>query len=60
MSYWSVPRRWQGQTCYILGCGPSLRGFDVFNLFGWGRIIAINDSFRLAPWASVLYECDAA
>ncbi len=58
MSYWSVPPEWTGETAYILGCGPSLRGFDARVLRGRGRVIAINDSFRLAPWADVLYACD--
>lgn len=59
MSYWSVPPEWTGETCFILGCGPSLRGFDARVLRGRGRVIAVNDSFRLAPWADVLYACDA-
>ena len=58
MSYWTVPLEWTGETCFILGCGPSLRGFDARVLRGRGRVIAVNDSFRLAPWADVLYACD--
>lgn len=58
-AYWTVPPEWTGETCFILGCGPSLRGFDARVLRGRGRVIAVNDSFRLAPWADVLYACDA-
>lgn len=57
-AYWTVPPEWTGETCYVLGCGPSLRGFDARVLRGRGRVITVNDSFRLAPWADVLYACD--
>jgi hypothetical protein len=55
---WSVPRSWKGETCCILAGGPSLRGFDASVLVG-RRVIAINDSWRLCPWADVHYYCDA-
>lgn len=58
-AYWTVPPEWTGETCFVLGCGPSLRGFDAKVLRGRGRVIAVNDSFGLAPWADVLYACDA-
>jgi hypothetical protein len=54
---WAVPREWGGETCFLLGGGPSLRNFDASVLRG-RRVIAINRSFRLAPWADVLYFCD--
>lgn len=49
---------WVGETCFIIGCGPSLIGFNARQLIGRGRIIAINDSFELVPFADVLYFCD--
>ena len=55
---WTVPQEWVGETCYILAGGPSLRGFDAEALRGRGRVIAINNSFLLAPWADVLYYAD--
>jgi hypothetical protein len=55
---WSVPKSWPDETCFILAGGPSLRGFDADVLRGHGRVITINDSWRLAPWASVFYFCD--
>ncbi len=49
---------WRGETVFILGCGPSLAQSDVDLLQGH-RVIAINDSFLMGPWADVLYGCDA-
>jgi len=55
---WTVPRDWEGQVCVILGGGPSLRGFDASSLAGH-RVVTINDSWRLAPWADIHYFADA-
>lgn len=56
---WTVPKgAWKGEPCFILGGGPSLKGFDVERLRGKGRVIAINAAFLLAPWADVLYMAD--
>jgi len=65
---WSVPKdAWKGATCIIIAGGPSLQGFDPellrFKRYSLEtgrevRLIAINDSWRLAPWAEVLYFCD--
>lgn len=58
--YWSVPPVWAGETICILGCGPSRNLVDMERLRASGhRVIAINDSFRVAPWADLLYYCDA-
>jgi len=54
----SVPRIWSGETCAILAGGPSLRGFDAESLRGQCRVITINGSWRMAPWADVTYWCD--
>jgi hypothetical protein len=58
MNYWRVPRLWEGQTAFILGGGPSLRSVDLGRV--QGRVIAINDAYRLYPAADILYFCDAA
>ena len=42
-----------------LGGGPSLAAADVAHCRGRARVIAVNDAYRLAPWADVLYACDA-
>jgi len=53
----TVPRRWSGQTVVCIGGGPSLTPEDVLRVYGH-RVIAINDAYRLAPWADVLYAAD--
>jgi len=58
-----VPKLWAEQTCVILAGGPSLRSQDLSllsNHHPWPKIIAINDSWKLRPYANVLYFCDAA
>jgi hypothetical protein len=49
---------WRDETCFILGGGPSLKGFDVERLRG-RRVIAPNESgLTLAPWADILFWGD--
>ena len=55
---WAVPRLWPGATLACLGGGPSLTAAQCEALRGRARVIAINDAWRLAPWAEVLYACD--
>lgn len=57
---WTVPRIWPGEPCFLLAGGASLRGFDAEQLRGKGRVITINDSWRLAPWADIFYFCDGS
>lgn len=54
-----VPRLWPDSTVVCLGTGPSLTDDDVNACRGRARVIAVNDAYRLAPWADVLYACDA-
>jgi hypothetical protein len=49
---------WRGETCFILGGGPSLIGFDFERLRGRGRVIAINRAFEYAPFADILFFMD--
>jgi len=46
-----------GLTWFIIASGPSLTVEDVASLKGQ-RVICINDNYRLAPWADVLYASD--
>lgn len=55
----TVPKLWPGSTIVCLGSGPSLTAADVAQVRGLARVIAVNDTYRLAPWADVLYACDA-
>lgn len=55
-----VPRLWPNSTIVCLGNGPSLTPEDVEFCRGKARVIAINDTYRLAPWADVLYGADSS
>lgn len=54
----TVEKLWPGDTFICLGGGPSLTPADVDFVRGKARVIAVNDAYRLAPWADVLYACD--
>ena len=57
--YATVPRKWPDSTIVCIGGGPSLTQEDVEAVRGRvDAVIAINDAYRLAPWADVLYACD--
>lgn len=55
---WSVPREWADQTAFIIAGGPSVAQQDVGALRG-KRVIAINSSYEVAPWAEYLIFGDA-
>lgn len=42
----------------ILASGPSLDRADIDLLNGKATVIAVNDSYRLCPWADILYAAD--
>lgn len=66
--YWRVPRFFSEASStpivVVIGGGPSLTRADVARVFmararpASVRVIAINDAYRLAPWADILYGCD--
>lgn len=47
-----------GRSVYILGGGPSLRGFDFESLRGCGHVVAVNDAIFAAPWADTAITID--
>jgi hypothetical protein len=49
---------WRGECVAIVGSGPSAKQVPVESLRDRIHVVAINDSFKLAPWADVLYSCD--
>lgn len=55
----SVPKRFHGSTIVCLASGPSLTVEDVAAVQGKAPVIAVNDTYRLAPWAEALYATDA-
>jgi hypothetical protein len=54
-----VPRLWPGETFVCIASGPSLTREDVEAVRGRARVIAVNRSIELAPWADVWYAADA-
>jgi len=50
--------RWAGATVVCVASGPTAAAIDLEAARGRARVIAINDSWRLAPFADVLYGCD--
>lgn len=56
--FWPIPRLWPGSTVVSIGGGPSLTQDQVDKVRGRAKVIAINDAYRLAPWADLFYFCD--
>lgn len=54
-----VPRAWLNETVVCIATGPSLTADDCEYVRGRARVIAINDAYRLAPWADAVYGTDA-
>lgn len=52
---------WDGQTVAILASGESMscEVVDQLRVAAGIRVIAINNNYRLAPWADLLYASDA-
>jgi hypothetical protein len=57
VSWW---RDWRGECVAILGAGPSAKRADIGALQNRIHVIAVNESYRLAPWADAVYSCDLA
>lgn len=49
---------WSKQPCFIVGGGPSLKGFDFERLRSKGKIIAINKAYLDCPFADLLIFMD--
>lgn len=50
---------WRGKTCAIVASGPTAKDANLELLRDRAKVIAINNSWKLVPWADVLYACDA-
>jgi hypothetical protein len=51
--------RWAGSTVVCVASGPSLVPADVEFVRGKaGKVIVVNASFNMVPWADVLYAAD--
>lgn len=55
---------WDGATVVIIASGPSLTAEQCERVRAWReagdkrKAVVINTSFRMAPWADILYACD--
>jgi hypothetical protein len=54
---------WQGEPCIVAATGPSLTPevAQTCRMARWlrqWRVIAVQDAYRLMPWADALYGCD--
>jgi hypothetical protein len=60
MQPWIVPKNaWKNEPVFILGGGPSLKGFDAGRLRGRGRVIGVNNAgLDMMPDCDVLYWAD--
>lgn len=61
MSSWSIPLLWPGATVAVLASGPSMSQAVADRVRAAGLpTVVVNTTFRLAPWAQILYAADAA
>ncbi len=49
---------WRGQTVVLVGSGPSANDVNLSVVRDRARVVVVNDSWRLAPWADILYASD--
>ena len=59
LNIWRVPRDFDGEDVVIVAGGPSVTQEQIDYICGKAKVIAINDAYRLVPWADVLYGADA-
>ena len=59
MVFWTVPPIWSGQTVCIMASGPSMSQAVADAVHKAGvPTITVNSTWRLAPWAAMLYAAD--
>lgn len=51
---------WSGKAVAVIASGPSINKAEVASLRGRLSVIAIKENYDLAPWAEVVYGCDAS
>jgi hypothetical protein len=56
--FWQVPREWPDETAFIIAGGPSVASQPVELLDG-RRVIVVNSSYALVPWAPFLFFGDS-
>jgi hypothetical protein len=59
VTFWRVPREFEGQTVVVMASGPSMCKRDADKVRDAGvPAIVVNETYRLAPWAWMLYAAD--
>lgn len=53
-----IPRCFKGETVVVIASGASLTQDDIDYVKGKARVAVVNDNYRLAPWADLLYAAD--
>lgn len=51
---------WSREPAIVVGGGPSARDANLEIARGRAKVLAINEGYRLCPWADVLYAADSA
>lgn len=51
---------WSGQIAVVVAAGASANDKPLWVVRGHAFVIVVNESWRLAPWADVLYATDCA
>jgi hypothetical protein len=52
----TISHRWN--ECIVAATGPSLTP-EVAEQCRYAQVIAVNDAYKLMPWAAILFACDA-
>lgn len=57
---WTIAPGWQGEDCFIVAGGTSVKPELVARLKGRpnSKVIVINSSYAVAPWADILFFGD--
>lgn len=53
-----IPKQFDYETGVVIASGPSLCDADVRYCQGRARVCVVNDNYKIAPWADVLYAAD--
>src|SRR5262245_35163080 len=50
--------RWHGDTVALIASGPTAKKSNVAALRDRVRVVAVNESYQLCPWADAMYGRD--
>lgn len=56
---WKVPPAWKGEIAFVIAGGTSIDERIVSQIRGKGRVVVINSSYAIAPWADLLFFGDS-